>query len=464
MSALALAVAGTALAVPGAINLAAAVAVMVLSRPLGRPAWPPPLPAAADGALPFVSIHVATHDEPPDLVIATIEALTRLDYPAFEVVVIDNNTADPAVWRPVARRAAVLGPAIRFHHRDCVRGAKAGALNIAIELTDPRAAYVAVVDADYQVAPDFLRRATAALGPNVQFVQFPQCYRHADGAAAVIAELSDYFETFPRAANRAQAALLTGTLSVISLPALRAVGGWPTGSITEDAELGVKLWSNGARGLFVQEEVGNGLLPLDLAGLRLQRQRWVSGNVQTLLGASKAILRTRNGALAVVAQLTAWTGFLALPLASLIAAALVRGIAPPPAWPWRAVEGVAAATILVVLAGHLLRAATRRRPATIAVTMALLWTGSFAWLAALGPRPLRFRRTPKAATGTPRRRISLDTVAGIAALATAAVFAHEGVPLAAVALALSAGGLVAAPLVDYWLRRAAARRVAACAA
>lgn len=455
---------GTGLVIAAAVNLAASLATIVLSRPLGRPAWPSTKPASPARVFPFVSVHVATYDEPPAMVIATIEALTRLDYPAFEIIVIDNNTTDPAVWRPVARRVAELGPSVRFLHRDGVQGAKAGALNIALALTDPRAAYVAVVDADYIVAPNFLRRAMMILGQDVQFVQFPQCYRQAAGAAAVIAELSDYFETFPRAANRAQAALLTGTLSVIALSSLRAVGGWPTGSITEDAELGVKLWRSGARGLFVHEKVGDGLLPLDLAGLRLQRQRWVSGNIQTLLGARRAVFSAPSGGvLAVVAQLTAWTGFLALPLASLIASALVRAITPAPAC-WRMVEYFAAATILIVLAGHLLRAVTRRRPAMIAVTLAMLWTGSFAWLAAFGPRPLRFRRTPKAAAGTAGCSPSLDTIGGVVALATAGALAVEGVPLAAFSLALSASGLIASPLVDYWLRRAAARRIAICVA
>ena len=37
----------------------------------------------------------------PTMVIATIDSLLALDWPAFEVVVVDNNTSDPARWRPV---------------------------------------------------------------------------------------------------------------------------------------------------------------------------------------------------------------------------------------------------------------------------------------------------------------------------------------------------------------------------
>ena len=35
------------------------------------------------------------------MVIQTLDSLAALDYPDFEVIVIDNNTRDPAVWRPV---------------------------------------------------------------------------------------------------------------------------------------------------------------------------------------------------------------------------------------------------------------------------------------------------------------------------------------------------------------------------
>src|SRR3569832_1383924 len=48
---------------------------------------------------PKVSIHVPAFNEPAAMLIATLDALSRLDYPDFEVLVIDNNTRDAAVWR-----------------------------------------------------------------------------------------------------------------------------------------------------------------------------------------------------------------------------------------------------------------------------------------------------------------------------------------------------------------------------
>ncbi|MBS0582331.1 MAG: benzoate transporter, partial [Proteobacteria bacterium] len=50
---------------------------------------------------PFVSIHLAACNEPPEMVILTLDSLAALDYENFEVLVIDNNTKRDEVWKPV---------------------------------------------------------------------------------------------------------------------------------------------------------------------------------------------------------------------------------------------------------------------------------------------------------------------------------------------------------------------------
>lgn len=444
----------------GVLDLLALLASIIVSRSISRK----PSNFSDTGPIigqhtneDFVSVHVAIYDEPPELVIATLDALARSDYGAFEVIVVDNNTPDPAVWQPVADHVDTLGSRFRFFHFDDVKGAKAGALNLALELTDGRAGYVAIVDADYQVSAEFLATALAKCSAAVQFVQFPQAYRCEVGAGAVVNELADYFETYPRAANRAQSALLTGTLSVISIDALRRVGGWPTRSITEDAELGLKLWSAGARGLYINRAVGSGILPVDLQGLRLQRRRWVTGNVQTLIGGSRTLFAASRGSSAVLAQLTAWVGWLAIPLTTLIVVAVARSWpdieAMAPEWAWQAAEAISVATFLCALIGHVTRALAKGRVSTLAVTMALLWTSSFAWLDVLRFRRPRFLRTSKVAS-TRHMELSIDTIGSLAAILASLAFLIEGSYITTAVLLLSAAGLFTGPFVDQSLRQA----------
>jgi cellulose synthase/poly-beta-1,6-N-acetylglucosamine synthase-like glycosyltransferase len=405
-------------------------------------------------AAPFVSIHVATHDEPPALVIDTLNALKALDYPEFEVIVIDNNTVDPLTWMPVQQHVKQLGPRFRFIHADCVQGAKAGALNIALSEIDAKARFVAIIDADYQVNPEFLALATNACA-GLDFVQFPQSYRQSEGAETVCDELSDYFSIYPSAANRTSASLLTGTLSLISVSALREVGGWPTGSITEDAELGVALWKGGARGRYVDQAVGTGLLPLDLAGLRQQRSRWAAGNAQTLIHALREpSIILRPGGVAIAAQLTAWTGFLAVPLIVLCLVAALRLGGIPYSGAIVLAQTIATITLAFGLASIGLRAIVTGRVKSMSVTLAMVWTSSFSWLPALVGKRLLFRRTPKLISLSVYNAVSIDSMASLIAFSVALIFASQGSFVTAFVLVISAAGLVSGLQVDRILKAA----------
>ena len=56
------------------------------------------------------------------MLIDTLDALARLDYPRYEVIVIDNNTRDPAIWQPVEAHCHKLGDRFRFFHVDPLSG------------------------------------------------------------------------------------------------------------------------------------------------------------------------------------------------------------------------------------------------------------------------------------------------------------------------------------------------------
>ena len=133
--------------------------------------------AVPDGEPPMVSLHVPAHNEPPEMVIETLRSLLRLDYPRYEVILIDDNTDDESLWRPVEAWCARHG--VKFAHLDDWPGYKSGALNYALrELTSEQAEVIGIIDSDYQVQPGWLRRCAPAFAdPWIGFVQTPQDYR-----------------------------------------------------------------------------------------------------------------------------------------------------------------------------------------------------------------------------------------------------------------------------------------------
>jgi cellulose synthase/poly-beta-1,6-N-acetylglucosamine synthase-like glycosyltransferase len=235
---------------------------------------------------PRVSIHVPAHAEPPELVTATLDSLARLDYPNFEVVVVDNNTTDPALWQPVELHCQRLGERFRFIHVDQLSGAKAGALNLALAQTDPAAEFVAVVDADYQATPDFLSDIVPLFVDRMLgFVQTPHAYRCTEGSTFLRMcqwEYAIFFATEMVSIDRHGAGITVGTMCVIRRDALEQAGGWAEWCLTEDSELAVRIHSLGYTSRYLTRVYGRGLIPQTFRAYKSQRFRWTYGPVQEL--------------------------------------------------------------------------------------------------------------------------------------------------------------------------------------
>jgi exo-beta-1,3-glucanase (GH17 family)/cellulose synthase/poly-beta-1,6-N-acetylglucosamine synthase-like glycosyltransferase len=278
---------------------------------------PVPLPPGAPE--PFVSVHLAACNEPPEMVILTLDSLARLDYANFEVVVVDNNTRDERLWKPVEAHCAKLGPKFRFFHLPQWPGFKAGALNFALRETDPRAAIVGVVDADYAVEAQWLRRLVAHFAEeDVAVVQAPQAHR--DFAASAFRRMANWeFDGFFRVGmhhrNERNAIIQHGTMSLVRRRALEGAGGWAEWCICEDAELGLRLMERGHELRYVDEVLGRGLTPSDFGAFKTQRFRWAFGAMQILKGHWRALTRRGGPARLTAGQryhfLTGWFSWFA---------------------------------------------------------------------------------------------------------------------------------------------------------
>jgi exo-beta-1,3-glucanase (GH17 family)/cellulose synthase/poly-beta-1,6-N-acetylglucosamine synthase-like glycosyltransferase len=254
-------------------------------RRLFTHATPPP---DGHGGLfqPKVSVHVPAYNEPPEMLNETLDALARLDYPNFEVVVIDNNTKDPAVWQPVEAHCRALGAKFRFFHVDPLAGYKAGALNFALANTAADAEIVAVIDSDYQVRPEWLKDLVPHFAnPNIGFVQAPQDYRDGDEnlfKTMCKAEYEGFFHIGMVTRNDRNAIIEHGTMTMIRTTVLKGVNGWAEWCITEDADLGLKIFEHGHEGAYVEESYGKGLMPDTFLDYKKQRARWAYGAMQIL--------------------------------------------------------------------------------------------------------------------------------------------------------------------------------------
>jgi exo-beta-1,3-glucanase (GH17 family)/cellulose synthase/poly-beta-1,6-N-acetylglucosamine synthase-like glycosyltransferase len=250
---------------------------------------------------PKVSIHVPAYNEPPAMLIETLNALAKLDYPDFEVLVIDNNTSDEAVWRPVENHCATLGERFRFFHVAPLSGFKAGALNYVLARTHKDAEIVAAIDSDYQVDANWLRDLVGAFeNPRIAIVQSPQDYRDQHDNAfksMCFAEYRGFFEIGMITRNERNAIIQHGTMTLVRRSVLEEVGGWSEWCITEDAELGLRIFEAGYEAMYLSYSYGRGLMPDTFIDYKKQRFRWAYGAMQILRHHTTELFSTRSSQL-----------------------------------------------------------------------------------------------------------------------------------------------------------------------
>ncbi|TFV34697.1 glycosyltransferase [Bradyrhizobium frederickii] len=233
---------------------------------------------------PKVSIHIPAYFEPVDMLKQTLDALSRLNYPNYECVVIINNTPDPAFWQPIQDHCRALGERFKFINAEKVQGFKAGALRIAMDRTAADAEIIGILDADYVVEPDWLKDLVPAFAdPRVGLVQAPQ--EHRDGDLSIMhyimnGEYAGFFDIGMVQRNELNAVIVHGTMCLIRRAAMDMAGGWSSDTICEDSDLGLAIQELGWTTHYTNTRYGAGLLPDTYEAFKKQRHRWAYGGLQ----------------------------------------------------------------------------------------------------------------------------------------------------------------------------------------
>lgn len=253
-----------------------------------------PEPQTVGAATPFISVHLACANEPLEMVIEAVESLLALDWPAFEVIVVDNNTSNAQAREQLADWMKQRGdPRLRFAQFEQLAGFKAGALNQALRLTEPAAQWIAVVDADYVVDPQWFRRVrTHLLNPTVGVVQAPQAHRIGSNGRferMMKWETEGFFWIGMHHRHTRNAIIQHGTMALVRAADLQSLR-WNEACLCEDTELGLRLLQAGRRAVYVDQVLGLGRVPGDFEAYARQRKRWAQGGMQILKLHARSLL------------------------------------------------------------------------------------------------------------------------------------------------------------------------------
>jgi poly-beta-1,6-N-acetyl-D-glucosamine synthase len=303
--------------------------------------------AIPDADLPLVTVLVPAYREEVEID-RTLSALHNLDYPDYEVLVVDDGSPDATA--EIARRHVERDPRFRLLAKKVNEG-KALAMNDAMPLV--RGEVVVVVDADARLHRDALRPLAA------HFVRLPRVAAvtgnpRVANRDTIVAELQTLeFTSIVSLLRRAQVVwgrilTVSGVISAFRVSALRDVGMFDPSMATEDIDVSWRLQRRFYDVRYEPRALVDMTVPATVGALWRQRRRWALGLVQ-VLRRHRSVITTwktrRQWPVFIEAALSIVWAHAFLVMLTFWALCLAVGVDPPGASPfpnaWGMVVGTA---------------------------------------------------------------------------------------------------------------------------
>ena len=248
-----------------------------------------PVPKPADPKeWPLVTVQLPIFNERYVLK-RLLKATVCIDYPLDKLhiqLLDDSNDRTVDLARRMVNALRNRGYNIEHVRRPDRVGFKAGAL--AYGLTQSKADYFAVFDADFVPARNFLKETMPyLLEPGIGMVQTR--WGHINRNYSLLTRLQGIFldahfliEHLSRSRS-GKFFNFNGTAGVWRRKAIEDAGGWQHDTLTEDLDLSYRSQLAGWKFRFLPNIVSPAELPAEMNGYKSQQHRWAKGSVQTAL-------------------------------------------------------------------------------------------------------------------------------------------------------------------------------------
>ena len=246
---------------------------------LFRMRWEDPERHPPLNPLPLVSVLIPAHNEAA-VIQRSVRAALDMDYPSFEVIVIDDGSTDGTL---AALQPLLHYPRLRIVRKHSNEG-KAMALNDVLSLA--RGDILLNLDADAEPDPQLLTKMMPHFAaPRVAAVTGNPRVRNTDTFLARLqaVEFSSIISLLRRAQRIwGRVVTVSGVVAAYRRSAVFDVGGFSPDMPTEDIELTWKLQRRFYDVRYEPAAVCWMTVPLSLRGLYRQRLRWARGLLQVL--------------------------------------------------------------------------------------------------------------------------------------------------------------------------------------
>jgi len=259
---------------------------LICARTISYPRYTPPLKNVTVDAL------IPTYNEPIEIVRQTAEHALKIEG-INKVYILDDGN------RPFIKSLAKEIGA-EYAARTTNEHAKAGNMNNGLKHST--ADFIIMLDADHVPQSNFITRTLGYfIDQKIAIIQTPQVFyntksiQHRENKFyKAWNEQTMFYESIQPAKNVFNSAFFCGTSAILRRKALDSVGGFATGTATEDIHTSIRIHNKGWKTIFINEKLAYGLAPEDLKEYHKQRVRWGAGSLGLLFRSPDSPLRLKN--------------------------------------------------------------------------------------------------------------------------------------------------------------------------
>ena len=252
---------------------------------------------------PTVTVQLPIYNE-KYVVHRLLKSVIELDYPKsrLEIQVLDDSSDETS---DIVARLVEEYKDRRFniHHiqRGSRDGYKAGALQYGLERA--KGDFLAIFDADFVPAPDFLKQLLPEFeGLDVAGVQARWGHLNHDDSLLTRAQaigLDNHFAMEQTLRHQAGFFInFNGTCGIWRKDAIRDAGGWHSDTLAEDLDLSYRVQLRGWKIRFREDYTVLGELPDSAESYKIQQNRWAKGTIQVARKLLSRVFKTKMSKIA----------------------------------------------------------------------------------------------------------------------------------------------------------------------
>ncbi|MFP5113977.1 polysaccharide deacetylase family protein [Bacillaceae bacterium C204] len=252
---------------------------------------------------PFVSVVIAAYNE-EKVICKTIDSILLSDYPAFEILIIDDGSKDDTA--DIVQKTYADHPLVKLIQK--TNGGKSSAVNLGFK--EAKGEIVVALDADTLIAENaisllvghFKNDHVAAVSGNVKVGN--------KGNLLTNWQHIEYVTGF-NLERRAFAALncitvVPGAIGAWRKTDVEEAGYFQEDTLAEDTDITLTLLRSGKTIEFEEKAYAYTEVPEDIKSLAKQRYRWVYGTLQCLWKHREALFNKKHNSLGFIALPNMW--------------------------------------------------------------------------------------------------------------------------------------------------------------